>query len=229
MSFVKSVLSMLKRDENITFQFGQVVMVDATNKVISVQSRINGDVITGIPLQPAFFQQYVPVVGQQVMLYRIGNYFTGVLVYLASRQFRRPIKDGEFLIEGVGGGRAFFDNGGSVLLSDKMMSNVLKMLSSVGLQFVGDTMSIEVKGIAKVTIKDDQVVVQKVSTLGNVTTAKVTIEDGVVTVDSPLIKLGQAPVIGAAVVSLSGVPGNFSFDPITGQPIPGSTQVKANP
>jgi len=228
-SLVGSILGMLKRDENITFQFGQVVAVSATNKTISVQSRVNGDVITSIPLQPAFFQQYVPVVGQQVMLYRIGSYFTGVLVYLASRQFRRPIKDGEFLIEGVGGGRAFFDNGGSVWLGDKMMSNVLKLLSSVGLQFVGDTMSIEIKGMAKITILDDEIVVKKVSKLGNVTTTQVTITDTAVVVDSPLVKLGKAPVIGAAVVSLSGVPGNFSFDPITGQPIPGSTQVKANP
>jgi hypothetical protein len=29
-------------------------------------------------------------------------------------------------------------------------------------------------------------------------------------------------------VSLSGVPGNYSFDTVTGRPIPGSSQVKAN-
>jgi hypothetical protein len=180
-------------------------------------------------MQPAIHQQYVPVVGQQVMLFRIGDFFTGVLAYLGSQPFVRPVQSGEFLIESIGGARAFFDQGGNVLLSDRALSNVVELLSSVGVQVTADALSINVKGIGTVKIMDGAITVTKVTPVGDVPTATVTIKDTEVTIDSLTVNLGVAPTIGAAVVSLSGVPGSYSFDLVTGQPIPGSTQVKANP
>jgi len=214
--------------EGVTLQLGQVTSIDLDQKTISVQSRLDGSIIPSIQMQPAIHQQYVPVVGQQVMLFRIGNFFTGILAYLGSQPFVRPVQSGEYLIESIGGGRAFFDQSGNVLISDRAFSNVVELLSSVGVQVTTDALSINIKGIGTVKIMEDEIEVTKVTPTGDVPTATVTIKDGEVIVDSPTIKLGTAPVIGAAVVSLSGVPGNYSFDLVTGQPIPGSTQVKAN-
>jgi hypothetical protein len=214
--------------EGVTLQLGQVTSVNLDQKTISVQSRLDGSIIPGIQMQPATHQQYVPVVGQQVMLFRISDFFTGVLAYLGSKPFVRPVQSGEYLIESVGGARAFFDQSGNVLLSDRALSNVVELLSSVGVQVTADALSINVKGIATVKIMDDAITVTKVTPTGDVPTATVTIKDQEVTVDSATVKLGTSPVLGAVVVSLSGVPGNYSFDLMTGRPIPGSAQVKAN-
>lgn len=209
--------------QGLGLQFGEITAVDLAKSTLSIQSRLDGSVIPDVPIDASLHSQYIPVIGQQVVLVR-SDYFTSVISFLGTKKFNAPIKSGEVMFEGSGGGFLYLNQGGDVVLADSAMSNVLKLLSTVGFQFVGDALSLVVKGVGQINIMEDKIEIVKTLGPSDVVTTKVTMTDTKVTVEASTVELGEAP-IGNGVFSLSGIVGPYSFDWM-GQPIPGSGAVK---
>lgn len=208
----------------LSLQFAEITAVDTDRKVLSAQSRLDGSVITDIPIETPLHLQYIPVVGQQVILIR-SDFFTAVLAVMADRPFDAPIKPGEIMVEGSGGGFYYANQSGDVMLADSAMSNVLKLISTVGIQVVGDALSVTIKGIGQLSVVNDKIELTKVSGTPGVPVAKVTITNDKVDVQAPNVSLGSQPV-GGVVISNSGVVGPYSVDWM-GLPIPSSQAVQA--
>lgn len=209
--------------KGLGLQFGEITAINLDKGTMSIQSRLDGSVIPDVPIDTPLHAQYVPVIGQQVVLVR-SDYFTTVLAWLGTKKFDAPIKSGEVMMEGSGGGFVYLNQGGDVLIADSAMSNVIKLLSTVGFQFVGDALSLVVKGIGQINIMEDKIEIIKTIGPSDIETSKVTMTDTKVTVEALTVELGEVP-IGNGVFSLSGIVGPYSFDWM-GQPIPGSGAVK---
>jgi hypothetical protein len=212
--------------DQITIQFAEITSVDSDKFTVSAQSRLDGAVIPNIPIDCPLNAQYIPVVGQQVLLIRIGDYDTRILAALGQRQFDAPIKPGELLSEGSGGGFLYLNRTGDAMLSDSALSNVLKMISTVGIQIVGDALAIDVKKIGKITIMNDEIQIIKTSGDSGSTAAKISLTNEKIVIEGTGVDLGKSP-IGGCVFSMSGVTGPHSFCLVTGAPIPASGSVKA--
>jgi hypothetical protein len=206
-----------------SLQFAQITAVDSDKKTVSAQSRFDGSVITNIAIEPSLHQQYLPTIGQQVILLR-SDYFTVVLAYLGTRKFDAPIKAGEIKVEGSGGGFFYANRSGDVEIADADLSNVHKLIASVGWQFVGNALSLVVTGIGQINIKEGQIEIVKTTGQANIPTTKIVLTTDKVVVKAPTVELGVA-AIAAGVVTTSGVPGPYSFDWM-GKPIPGSATIK---
>ena len=209
----------------LSLQFAEVTAIDLGRKVISAQSRLDGSVISDIAIETPLHRQYIPVIGQQILLVR-SDFFTAVIAVLAERPFDAPISPGEIMVEGSGGGFFYANKNGDVMLADSTMSNVLKIVSSVGIQVTGDALSITIKGIGRINVIDDKIELVKVSGKPGIPTTKVTMSDDEVSIQAPNVSLGSQPA-GGVVVSNSGIPGPYSVDWM-GLPIPSSQAVQAS-
>ena len=89
-------------------------------------------------------------------------------------------------------------------------------------------MAIKIKGVGEINIIDDKIEITKISGTDGTKASKVTLTDDKIEVDALTVNLGSKPTAGV-VNSLSGVPGSYSFDFVTGQPIPSSQSVKTDP
>lgn len=208
----------------LSLQFAEVTAIDLSRKVISAQSRLDGSVISDISIETPLHRQYIPVVGQQILLVR-SDFFTAIVAVLAERPFDAPISPGEIMVEGSGGGFFYANKSGDVMLADSAMSNVFKLVSTVGIQVIGDALSITIKGIGRLNIIDDKIELVKVSGKPGVPATKVTMTDDEVNIQAPSVSLGSRPA-GGVVVSNSGIPGPYSIDWM-GIPIPSSQAVQA--
>jgi hypothetical protein len=206
----------------------EITAVDAVAKIVTAQSRLDGAVISNIPLDGPLHRQYIPVIGQQVLLLRLGEYGTRILAEFGERVFNPPIQPGEVMMEGAGGGIVYLNQGGDVLLADNVLSNVIRLISAVGIQINGDALSIDIKGTGKIKILDDKIEVIKTTGEDEEVKSKITLTDDKVSIESDSVEIGDNP-LGGVVYSLSNVPGDYSFDTITGRPIPGSTKHKTSP
>jgi hypothetical protein len=213
----------------LTLQFAEITAVDEINQTVSAQSRMDGSVITKIPIDCPLMAQFIPVVGQQVLLIRIAEYGTRILAVFGEKVFNAPLKSGEVMVEGAGGAFMYLNRGGDAMLSDAAMSNVLKMLSSVGIQMIGDALEINIKKMGRIKIMDDKVEIVKISGDSKEPKTQVTLTDDTVEIGAAKINLGNSatnPLMGGCVHSMSGVQGPHSFCMITGAPIPASGSVK---
>jgi hypothetical protein len=196
---------------------------------LDVQSLEEMSIIRDVAIDSPLFAQYIPVIGQIVLLQRVGSTFTKVMGYFGDRLFHAPIQPGEALIEGHGGGFMYLNNGGDVVVSDQVLGNVIRLLNTVGISVTADSISINVKGVGQLNITPvnadtgtkNSIEFIKVGT-DNKPTAKFTVTDEKVAIDAPKVELGlQTNTIEAGmVVSSSQVYGTHSICPITGQPIP---------
>ena len=206
---------------------GRIVTID-------VQSFTDMSIIKGIQIEQPLNHQYIPIVNQQIILLRIGDFFTRVMVELAEAPFGATADPGEFLIEGGGGGFVYLNNGGDVYISDSVRSNYIKLLSSVGFSIVGDAISLLIKDIGKIIITpenseigaENEIRIEKINPNGEPTIVKLTNDK--VEIVSSRVEIGRdsdGPKAGS-VVSFSPRIGDYSVDPMTGDPIPSSSVEK---
>ena len=214
---------------------------------VDIQSYRDLSIIQNIKIDTPLHAQYIPVVGQNVTFWRIGNYFTRILAVHSegTRQFDAPIQPGAILIEGsrpqepFGGGFLHLDTEGNAMLSDETLSNVIKLLSSIGVLITADSLSINVKGVGQINItpKNDKLGTEdrieflkldgEIDAENPVTKIVMTKEK--IVVDGAEVEIGREDdsIKGGTVVSQSGVTGPYSFDLFTGRPIPQSGTVKS--
>lgn len=205
-------------------QGGRVAKVD-------VQSFTDMQIIQDIPIDQPLNRQFIPIVGQQVVLLRMGDIYTRILLELSERPFAAVEDPGEILIEGLGGGFFYANNGGDVYLSDEIRGNMIQILSLVGIKMIGRTLSIVIKDTGKITItpKDDElqtedkIEFEKINKTGDPT--KVTITNDRVEIEAPQVSIGRTGPKAGSVVSFSPRVGDHSIDPMTGDPIPRSATV----
>jgi len=211
-------------------QFAVVTFVDADKKEVHVQSRLDGGIFT-IQLDSPRHRQYMPVVNQQVLILVLedqpgSNRFARIIAEFGEQIFDAPIQPGEVIFEGSGGGYLYLNQQGDAYLSDSAMSNVIKILSSVGISITGDKLSIDIKGIGQIAILNDKIEITKVAGKGGQPIAKISMTNDKIDIDNISVNIGKGPVFGGSVVSLAGVPGDHSIDFMTGLPIPGSATIK---
>ena len=196
---------------------------------LNVQSFEDMTIINDVAIDSPLFAQYIPVIGQIVIIQRIGSTFTKVMGYFGDRLFSAPIKPGEALIEGYGGGFMYLNNGGDAVISDQVLGNVIRLLNTVGISMTADSISINVKNVGQLNITP---VNSDTGTKNSIefikigpdqkTTAKFTVTDDKVSIDAPKVELGLQtnPLEAGMVVSQSTVYGTHSQCPMTGLPIP---------
>jgi len=226
-----------KASSEITFQMGEVVKVDAVQKRVTILSYFDGSYIPNIPLDPAPYHKYIPVVGQQVLIQRSGNSSTRILTEFGTPKepFSEPLQPGETMVKSVGHSYLFLDSKGNAMLSDADVKNAIRLISRVGITMNGNSLSIDIQGIGKLNIlKDDdgeRVELVKVKGKGKnmKPSVKVTLKNDKILIDGAAVEIGLASDSnkGGVVVSQSGVPGPHSFCVVTGAPIPCSQTTKA--
>jgi len=226
----------------IQWRNGSVAKVNVTDKTARVTVLPDMDEVE-VQLDTPIYRQYVPMVGQNVLLMGMGDdedpkIFNSIRIVTEfgstppEMQRLKPINVGEVLSEGSGGGFSYLDNNGNVMLSDGNLSNVIQLLVGTAINMVGDSLSITIKDVGQIKIvpqtdanptsKIEFIKVKKGSTDP---IATISMQDDKINVDSITVNLGPSPV-AAAVHTLSGVPGDYSIDIMTGKPIPGSSVVK---
>lgn len=206
---------------------------------VDVQSHKGFDIVTDLRIDTPLFAQHIPRVDQVVTIMRTDNFGTRIIAVHGERPFDAPIEPGESVVGGSGGSFAYFNNSGDVMISDAILSNVIKMLSKIGILIVGDTLSINIKGVGmlNITPKNDELGTEDKIELLKLqggqspedAVSKVTMTKDKIVVDNATVELGleSDPIQGGVVVSQSQIPGAHSFDILTGWPIPSSAQVKA--
>ena len=190
--------------------------------------------------------QYIPVVGQLVLIMRTANNFVRIIAHFGEQAFSAPIQEGEVMTEGSGGGFVYLNGTGDVTIGDGYLSNVQRFFSGVGINITADGYSLDVKDVGQINItpKDDklgnenQIEILKIKD-GN-TKGRIVLTDEKTMVYSPAIEMGKDPDSspldlkgGVHVSSLpDGTPGKiigpYNFDMMTGVPIPCSGTVKAS-
>jgi len=221
--------------DNFEIQCGVVTAINEKqdergNRLVTVdvQSFEDLSTIKDVAIDSPLFAQYIPVVGQIVMIQKVGNYFAKVMGYFGSRVFQAPIQPGEALIEGHGGGFMFLNNGGDVVIADEVLGNVIRLINMVGVTITANAMSINVKGIGQINVTPEdselgtknQIELVKIAANGD--KINLTMTDEKVMIDSPKVEVGLRSNVfeAGAVVSTSQVFGTHSICPITGMPIP---------
>ena len=227
-----------RASSEITLQLGEVKKVNVVQKTVTVQSYFDGSYIPDIPLDPAPYHKYIPIVGQQVLIQRSGNSSTRILTEFGTPKepFSEPLQPGETMIKSIGHSYLYLDKKGNAMLSDSDLSNAIRLLSRVGIVMNGNALSIDIQGIGKLNIlKDDdgeRVELIKVKGKGKNTkpSVKITLKNDKILIDGASVELGLSSDSnkGGVVVSQSGVPGPHNFCVVTGAPIPCSQVVKAS-
>jgi hypothetical protein len=225
-----------------TSQMGAVHAInDSTDErgnrlvTVDVQSFLDLSIIKDVAIDSPLFAQYIPVIGQIVMISRTDDYFTKITGYFGSRAFTAPIQPGEALIEGHGGGFMYLNNGGDVVVGDETLSNVIRLLNTVGITMTADAMSLDIKGVGQLNITpknsdlktENKIEFIKMDT-DNKPVARFTITDEKIAIDGPKVEIGlkENTVDTGAVVSQAQVNGTHSFCFVTGQPIPCARDVR---
>ena len=226
----------------ISWRLGNVAKVNVADKTAKVTILPDMDEIT-VQLDSPMYRQYIPLVGQSVLLMGMGDdqdpkIFNSIRILTEfgstspEMQKSKPLNVGEVLSEGSGGGFSYKDNNGNVMLGDGNLSNTIQLLVSTAISMVGDSLVITVKDVGHIKIlpvTDSNATskIEVVKTKAGSTTplATISIQDDKINIESTTVNLGTSPV-AAAVHTLSGVPGDYSIDIMTGRPIPGSSVVK---
>ena len=186
--------------------------------------------------------QYIPVVGQLVMIMRTANNFVRIIAHFGEQSFSAPLQEGEVLIEGAGHGFMHLNGVGDVMLGDGYLSNVQRFFAGVGISITADGYSLDVKNIGQINItpKDDKLgnknQIEIIKTKDGSTRGRIVLTDDKTMVYSPTIELGKDPdtnptdLKGGVLVSNNPLApeGPFNFDLMTGAPIPRSGTVKAS-
>ena len=214
---------------------------------VSVMSFSDMGIIPDIMLDSPLHMQYVPVVGQYVMILRTANNYTRIVAYSGEKLFDAPLNPGEVMMEGSGGGFVHMNNAGDVIVGDSYLSNVMKVLSGIGITITADGYSLNVKKVGQINItpQDDKLgteeKIELVKMKGSSVTGRIVLTNDKTMVYSSAIELGKDPetpagkveaVLGKAGVVMSNFPGaptgphNVCF--LTGAPIPCSGSVKAS-
>jgi hypothetical protein len=228
-------------------QMGRVVAIkDKTdadgNRLVTldIQTFTDFSIIPDVVIDSPLFAQYIPVIGQIVMISRIGDYFTKVSGYFGSKAFTAPIKPGEALLEGHGGGFVFLNNGGDVVISDETLGNVIRLLNMVGITVTADALSLNIKGVGQLNITPER---SDLSTENKIEFIKVdadsrpiarfTMTDDKIAIDGAKVEIGlkDNTLDTGTVLSQTQVFGTHSFCMVTGAPIPCAkdVRVKINP
>lgn len=204
--------------------------------VVDVRSDLDLTIIPDIRIDTPLFAQQIPVVGQYVFLMRDAGFVTRIVAVFGERPFDAPVTPGEVMVESTGGSFLYLNNSGDAMLSDETLSNVLKLISKIGVLIVGDTFSLNVKGVGQINITpqredlgtEDVVELVKLGNSGQAT-ATIRMTNEKIVIDGGRIEIGRASdaLKGGAVVSLSGLIGEYSFDSF-GRPVPGSAVVRAS-
>lgn len=216
----------------LAFQIAEVMSVDIEKKTVTVQSREDGLIIPDIPIDNPPYKQYIPLIGQQVLILKLFDYDWRIVSEFGSEslstQSSKPIGAGEIMMQGSGGGFFYADKAGNVVLSDKTLSNIIQLLVNTRINIVGDSMTIVIKSVGQITVTPSDGITPssiKLTKINNgIPVANIVLQDGKISIDSAQVEIGPAPV-ASSVVTLSGVPGEYSFDAF-GKPVPGSTTVK---
>jgi hypothetical protein len=216
---------------------GEVLSVDDTALQRTAVVEVPGSgTLPPIALDNPLCQQYIPVPGQRVIVLGIHDQDFRIIAYLGSEalvtQGSKPIRQGESLIQGLGGGYLVIDNAGNVALSDRGQANVIQLRANNMIGMAGKSLFINVEGTGQIKITpkdaDDPASEGKLELIktnaAGVELGKVVITDGRIDVEGFQVNLGKNPIT-ASVQTLSGVPGVYSYDPF-GRPVPGSTTVK---
>jgi len=214
--------------ENIDVNGNRAVTLD-------VQSFTDLSIIRDVVIDSPLFAQYIPVIGQIVMIQRVDDYFTKVIGYFGSTGFRAPIRSGEFLMEGNGGSFAYLNNGGDMVLSDETMSNVIRLLNMVGMSVTANAISLDIKGVGQLNITpqnpeletENKIEFIKFNDDKSVST-RFTITNDKIAIDGPRVEIGlkDNSIDAGTVVSQSKVFGAHSFCLVTGAPIPCAKDVR---
>ena len=201
---------------------------------VDVQNFTDLSIFRDIQIDQPLNHQYIPVVGQQVMLLRVGDFFTRVLMELAEQPFGATTEPGEILIEGGGGGFFYANNSGDIVLCDDVMSNLIELLSSIGISMTGDSLSINIKTVGKIKITpkseelgtEEKIEFEKIKPTG--TPTKIVITNDKIEIESKGVTIGrfEDSPRGGSVVSFSPIVGDYSIDILTGTPIPRSGTIE---
>jgi len=203
---------------------------------LDVQSLVDLSIIKDVMNDNPLFSQYVPVIGQVVTIQRVDQYFTRVVGYFGGvTDVDTPILPGEFLMEGGGGGFVYLNNGGDLVAGDETLSNVMRLLNMVGISITGNALSINIKNVGQINVTPEnsdtgtknQIEMIKFDSQKNPVT-RVTMTDEKISINGPAIEMGmQRPtsINAGAVASVSPVIGTYSYDFMTGRPIPKSSEV----
>lgn len=203
---------------------------------LDVQSLSDLSIIKDVRNDNPLFSQYVPVVGQIVSVQRVGDYFTRVTGYFgSSTDVDTPINPGEFIMEGNGGSFVYLNNGGDLVAGDETLSNVVRLLNMVGISITGNALSLNISGIGQINITPEnadtgsknQIEIIKFDSNKKPVTKMVMTNDKV-SINGPTVEMGttnENPVNAGIVASTSPIIGTYSYDFMTGRPIPHSGQV----
>jgi len=204
-----------------------------------IQSFIDLQTYTNIPIDQPLYRQYIPVVGQLVTLMAIKSsngtgWFRRILTEMGETTFPAVNEPGELVIEGSGGGFAYFNNQGDVIVKSSSSLNQVRVLALEGVTTIGQAIALEVPGVGRITItpqdqlgNEESIKIEKESLAGKTT---ILIKDDRIEIQGRNIVLGRSTdpllgtptVQGGAVTSLSPVIGDHSIDLLTGRPIPRS-------
>lgn len=206
------------------------------NVTVDVQS-LSGDlsIIPNVVIDSPLFAQYIPVIGQLVMINRVEDYFTKIMGYFGSKAFTAPIQPGEALIEGHGGGFMFLNNGGDVVVSDETLSNVIRLLNMVGISITANAVSLNIKGVGQLNITPQNTDLNTENKIEFVKfgpnkdpIARFTVTDEKISIDGPKVEIGlqQNTLDTGVVLSQAQTYGTHSFCLITGAPIPCAKDVR---
>jgi len=244
---------------DLTFFTGQVVGIDTSNKdsrgnnipIVFVKSFLDGAVLP-IDWTPIGAQQNMPMVGQQVLYYRMGTYDTRIVAYYGNNETH--IRKGEFGLNqgeavlqsdsGLGFFKAAQDGSVEVVTGDAVSS---LEGSSDGWEVKGPKVLLETFGRCSVTLNEDgSIILQRTSGNGDVqskieldTKNNVSIEaKGNLVVKAKQILLDGEVFFGPgasdpiqqvkfAPVVTTGPFGTHPLDFVTGSPIVGNQKVKA--
>lgn len=233
------LIKLIKEDMVIpTLQIGVVKNIKVNTQphggrtvTVDVLSFTDMKIIKDILIDQPLTHQYIPVVEQQVVLLRLGDYYTRILIELSVNPFPAVEEPGEIVVEGGGGGFFYANNDGDTYISDKIRENQIKLLASIGIVMLGKTLSIVIKDAGKITVTpqdtelgtDDKIEIEKLNKTGEPT--KITITNDRVEVVSSQVSIGRSGPKAGSVVSYSPKIGDHSIDPMTGDLIPRSATV----
>ena len=235
------------KNSEIDIQLGVIRSVNITeeNNVrkvrMNVMSFLDLFVLTDIPVDSPLHAQYVPVVGQYVLLLRASN-FTRVISYFGEEPFKAPLQPGEFMSEGSGGGFLYLNGVGDATIGDACLSNVQRMLAGIGISITSTGYSLNVKNVGQINItpKDDvlgnEEQIEIIKTKDGGVTGRIVLTNDKTMVYAATIELGKDPDINSGDVKggviCSRFPfaptGSYDFDTMTGRPIPRSYSVKVS-
>lgn len=205
-----------------------------TYPVVDIQAHKSLGIVKDVQIDTPLSAQHIPRIGQIVAFTRTEKFGTRVVAVWGERPFDAPIEPGEVLVESTGGGWMYLNKLGDTIISDDVFSNVLKMLSNIGVLITTNALKIKVRGVGEILISPDEDKIEITKTQSKVPVSKVTLTNDAVSIDANEVEVGTltptnplASIKGGNVVSLSNVTGDHSIDIFTGRPIPSSATVKS--